>query len=209
MTLVLMGPKAGKKALILASSSTTRANILNKAGLRFAIEPPNVDEASVRQTTIVDGGSVETSAALLAEMKALEVSQAQPEAFTIGADQILECGGEWFEKPHTIDQARMQLLDLRGKRHRLISSVVVAVGGSKIWEHTDQAQMTMRAIGDVFLDEYIAAMGDRMFWSVGGYQLEGVGLQLFSKVVGNHYTILGLPLLPLLGFLRSHGILGN
>jgi septum formation protein len=209
MTLVLMGPKTFIKALILASSSTTRANILNKAGLTFTIERPNVDEASVRRTMIADGMSLETGAALLAEMKALEVSQVQPEAFTIGADQILECGGVWFEKPQTIDQARTQLLDLRGKRHRLISSVVVAVGGTKVWEHTDQAEMTMRAIGDVFLEDYIAIMGNRMFWSVGGYQLEGVGSQLFSKVLGNHYTILGLPLLPLLGFLRSHDILGN
>jgi septum formation protein len=209
MTLVLMGPKTFIKALILASSSTTRANILNKAGLTFTIERPNVDEASVRRTMIADGTSLETGAALLAEMKALEVSQVQPEAFTIGADQILECGGVWFEKPQTIDQARTQLLDLRGKRHRLISSVVVAVGGTKVWEHTDQAEMTMRAIGDVFLEDYIAIMGNRMFWSVGGYQLEGVGSQLFSKVLGNHYTILGLPLLPLLGFLRSHDILGN
>jgi septum formation protein len=209
MTLVLMGSKAETKALILASRSATRVNILNNAGLKFSIEHPNVDEAPVRRAMIADGGDVEAGAVLLAEMKALEVSRAQPDAFTIGADQILECEGEWFEKPQTVSQGRAQLLNLTGKRHRLISSVVVAAGGVKIWEHTDQAQMTMRAIGDVFLEEYIGIMGDRMFSSVGGYQLEGVGSQLFSEVSGNHYTILGLPLLPLLGFLRSHDILGN
>ena len=209
MTLVLMGPEAATKALILASGSVTRADILNKAGLRFAIERPNVDETSVRRTIITDGAPVEAGAALLAEMKALEVSRAQLDAFTIGADQILECEGVWFAKPETIDQARAQLLYLSGKRHRLISSVVVAVDGSKVWQYTDQAQMTMRPIGEVFLEQYISIMGDGMFSSVGGYQLEGVGAQLFSEVSGNHYTILGLPLMPLLGFLRSHDILGN
>ena len=209
MTLVLMGPKAGTKSLILASGSATRADILNKAGLKFVIKRPNVDEASVRRTMIADGAPVEAGAVLLAEMKALEVSRAHPDAFTIGADQILECGGAWFEKPETIDQARAQLLDLTGKRHRLISSVVVAMGGSNIWQHTDQAQMTMRPVGRAFLEQYIEIMGDGMFASVGGYQLEGLGAQLFSEVTGDHYTILGLPLLPLLSFLRSHDILGN
>jgi septum formation protein len=209
MTLVLMGPEAGTKALILASGSTTRADILNKAGLRFTIQRPNVDEASVRRTMIADGAPVEAGAVLLAEMKALEVSRDQLDAFTIGADQILECEGVWFERPETIAQARAQLLGLIGKRHRLISSVVVAVGGSKIWQHTDEAQMTMRPISEEFLERYITIMGDGMFSSVGGYQLEGVGSQLFSEVVGDHYTILGLPLLPLLGFLRSYDILEN
>jgi len=115
----------------------------------------------------------------------------------------------WFERPETIAQARAQLLDLIGKRHRLISSVVVVVGRSKIWQHTDEAQMTMRPISEEFLERYITIMGDGMFSSVGGYQLEGVGSQLFSEVVGDHYTILGLPLLPLLGFLRSYDILEN
>jgi septum formation protein len=206
----LMGPGASETPLILASGSTTRADILRKAGLRFEIERPDVDEAAIRLSMIEKDASVEAAAVLLAETKAVQISGGTHQAaLVIGADQILECDGEWFEKPDSIVQARRQLSRLSGTRHRLISSVVVALNGTAIWRHTDQAHLTMRSLGDDFLDRYTQVMGENLFTSVGAYQLEGLGAQLFSSVEGDHYTVLGLPLLPLLEFLRQQAILGN
>lgn len=210
MTDVLMGPSVSETPLVLASGSTTRADILRKAGLRFEIERPDVDEAAIRLSMIDKDASVEAAAVLLAEKKAVQISSGtRPAALVIGADQILECDGEWFEKPDSIARARLQLSRLSGTSHRLISSVVVALNGTVIWCHTDQARLTMRSLGDEFLESYTEVMGEKLFTSVGAYQLEGLGAQLFSSVEGDHYTVLGLPLLPLLEFLRQQDILGK
>ncbi|MDG2285954.1 MAG: Maf family protein [Alphaproteobacteria bacterium] len=210
MTDALMGPSVSETPLILASGSTTRADILRKAGLRFEIERPDVDEAAIRLSMIDKDASVEAAAVLLAEKKAVQISSGtRPAALVIGADQILECDGEWFEKPDSIARARLQLSRLSGTSHRLISSVVVALNGTVIWCHTDQARLTMRSLGDEFLESYIEVMGEKLFASVGAYQLEGLGAQLFSSVEGDHYTVLGLPLLPLVEFLRQQNILGK
>jgi septum formation protein len=210
MTDALMGPSVLETPLILASGSTTRADILRKAGLRFEIERPDVDEAAIRLSMIDKDASVEAAAVLLAEKKAVQISSGtRPAALVIGADQILECDGEWFEKPDSIARARLQLSRLSGTSHRLISSVVVALNGTVIWCHTDQARLTMRSLGDEFLESYIEVMGEKLFASVGAYQLEGLGAQLFSSVEGDHYTVLGLPLLPLVEFLRQQNILGK
>lgn len=209
MTDTLMAPGARANALILASGSATRAEILKNAGIAFKIDSPSVDEASVRRSMIESGAPVEAGASRLADLKALEVSARQQDALVIGADQILECNHIWFEKPDSLEMARKQLEGLSGKRHRLISGVSVARAGVVIWRHTDEAIMVMRPLGGAFLDQYIKTMAERLFNSVGGYQIEGLGAQLFDSVEGDHYTVLGLPLLPLLGFLRENELLGT
>jgi septum formation protein len=209
MANTIMGLNTRGSSLILASGSSTRADILINAGLIFDIQRPTVDEASVRLSMIASGAPVEAGADRLGALKALEVSADRPGTLVIGADQILECDGAWFEKPETLDQARDQLTRLSGKRHRLVSAVAVARDNTVMWHHTDQAHLSMRPLGSAFLDRYLDVMGEKVFSSVGGYQIEGLGAQLFDRVDGDHYTILGLPLFPLLGFLRDVDILGR
>lgn len=203
----LMGSKTGKKELILASSSATRASILQGAGLVFKIERPTVDESTIRRLMIASGADVESGAARLADLKALEISAKHPACLVVGADQILESEGVWFEKPVDRGQARKQLEQLSGGQHRLISSVAVALNNSVIWRHTDHAVLNMRTLSECFLAAYLQIMGDRLLSSVGGYQIESLGAQLFDSVTGDHYTILGLPLLPVLRFLREKDVL--
>jgi septum formation protein len=209
MTAFLMAPNFAEKPLVLASGSRTRAHMLSRAGLAVEIEKPNVDEAPSRRSMIAEGASVEAGAARLAELKARDVSRNRPGTLVIGADQILECDGYWFEKPDTMQQAREQLLRLSGRRHRLISSVVVAIDGDRVWHHADQALLTMRPLGQPFMTHYLREIGEAALTSVGGYQLEGLGAQLFSRIDGDYFTILGLPLLPLLAYLRSRDVLGS
>ena len=143
---------------------------------------------------------------VLAELKAQRVSQRHKDALVIGADQMLQCGGIWFDKPADLDHARGHLIALRGKTHELLSAVCVVRDGEVLWRHLESAQLTMRPFSDAFIDEYLAAAGDAVCASVGAYQLEGRGAQLFSRIEGDYFTILGLPLLPLLGFLVNHGV---
>ena len=205
----LMGSKTGNKELILASSSATRAGILQGAGLVFKIERPTVDESAIRRSMIASRADVESGAARLADLKALEISANHPASLVVGADQILEYEGAWFEKPISLGQARKQLEQLSGVQHRLISSVAVALNNAVIWRHTDNAVLNMRTLSESFLAAYLQIMGDRLLSSVGGYQIESLGAQLFDSVAGDHYTILGLPLLPLLRFLREKDVLGT
>lgn len=207
MTGSLMSPLVTKGALILASGSTTRAEILRNAGLDFSIKRPDIDEGAVRHDMLKAGASVEAGALRLAELKARQISGRHPAALVVGADQILECGGQWFEKPAGRDQARAQLRQLSGKTHRLISAVTVSRGGEAVWHHVDQARLWIRPLGAEFLEHYLDALGNRAFDSVGGYQIEGLGAQLFERIEGDHFTILGLPLRPTLAFLRDNGIL--
>lgn len=202
-----MNPSIPADSLILASGSATRAEILRNAGLEFSVQRPSVDEAEVREFMIGAGIAVEDGALRLAELKSLEIAARNIDSVVIGADQILELDGDWFEKPNGTDAARAQLKRLSGKRHRLISAVVIARAGEIIWRKTDEAILHVRPLGEAFLDRYLALMGDRVSTSVGGYQVEGIGAQLFEAIEGDHYTILGLPLWPTLGFLRSIGIL--
>lgn len=207
MSRSLMNPSMPLDTLILASGSATRAAILRNAGLEFSVQRPSVDEATVRDSMISVGATVEAAALRLAELKALEIASRKIGSIVIGADQILECDGEWFEKPGGTDEARVQLKRLAGKNHRLISAVVFAREGETIWRTTDQATLRIRHLGAAFLDRYLDMMGDRVSTSVGGYQVEGPGAQLFEAIEGDHYTILGLPLWPTLGFLRRIGVL--
>ncbi len=196
-------------ALVLASKSAIRARLLTGAGLRFQVSPPALDEAAIKQSLKADGADARAVAETLAEMKACKVSLSRPEALVIGADQVLECNRRLYDKPADIDQARVQLRELRGERHRLHTAAVVARAGQPIWRQLSTPTLTMRAFGDGFLEQYLAETGTGITLSVGAYQLEGLGIQLFSAIEGDYFSILGLPLLPLIGFLRQHGLVGQ
>jgi septum formation protein len=192
--------------VVLASASGTRAEILRKAGVPFVVEPAAVDEAEMKRSLAAEGATPADAALALAELKARKAAARHPGAFVIGADQILECNGVWFDKPPDLDHARAQLRSLRGHSHRLVSSVCVVRDGERVWHETDTAELTMRRFSDAFLDSYLEKVGGAVCGWVGAYQVEGLGAQLFSRVRGDHYTILGLPLIPLLAFLREHGV---
>lgn len=192
-------------SLILASASTARRRMLHDAGLRVTCRVADVDEAVVKQT---EPGKPAADLALeLACLKALDVASHEPHALVIGADQILECGGELFDKPADRALARRTLLRLRDRRHRLVSAVAVASGPTVLWRHVDAAELHMRAFSDSFLDTYLETAGDDILGSVGAYRLEGPGVQLFERISGDVFTILGMPLLPLLAWLRQQGAL--
>jgi septum formation protein len=191
--------------LILASGSAARRQMLEVAGLGFEVEAPRVDEEAAKASLRAGGLKPRDQADALAELKALSVSRQRPE-FVIGADQMLALGGEVFDKPKSVAEAREHLLRLRGQSHELITAAVVAREGAVIWRHIDTPKLKMRAFSDAFLDDYVARAGDDVLRSVGAYQLEGLGAQLFERVEGDYFSVLGLPLLPLLAFLREHGI---
>lgn len=194
-------------AVVLASGSRTRAEMLERAGVRVTLAPAAVDEEEIKLAARRQGVGVDEVAEALAELKAQRVTRRHPGALVIGADQMLECDGRWFDKPTGRDAAREQLKDLRGRTHRLVSCAVVVRDGERLWHQLDRARLTMRPFSDAFLERYLIGAGDGVLHSVGAYQLEGLGAQLFQRVDGDFFTILGLPLLPLLGFLRVHGVL--
>lgn len=193
--------------VVLASASPTRQRLLRAAGVAFSVEVAGVDEASVIESLAAENATARETAEVLAELKALKVSARHTNVFVIGADQVLSVGREVLQKPADLGAAREQLRTLRGKTHTLTSAVVVARGGSAVWREVREAQLTMRDFSDAFLEQYLADTGADILGSVGAYQVEGLGIQLFSRVEGDHFTILGLPLLPLIDFLRIHGIL--
>ena len=195
------------RQVILASTSRTRIALLEAAGVALTAVPPGVDEDEVKQSLKGEGASAAEAAEALAELKALRVSRRFPDALVIGADQMLDCQGQWFDKPADRAAARAQLAALRGKSHQLLTAAVAMINGQRVWHQLDKASLTMRPFSDAFLDHYLDRAGDDVLWSVGAYQLEGLGAQLFSRVDGSHFGILGLPLLPLLDFLRAHGVI--
>jgi septum formation protein len=195
--------------LILASGSATRARMLRDAGIAIEIVRPAVDEEEVKASHRAAGTAVEDVALALAELKAASVARrlaAQSGAYVLGSDQMLDCDGVWFDKPADRAAARAQLLALRGKTHRLVSAAVLLKDGQRIWHHVDEARLTLRDFSDAFLEGYLARAGADVLGSVGAYQLEGLGAQLFARVRGDFFTILGLPLLPVLAILREHGM---
>jgi septum formation protein len=191
--------------LVLASASASRAQILRDAGVPFEVQPAHVDEETVKASG-EDGATV---AAKLAELKALRVSSLQPDALVLGADQVLVCDGQLLSKADTLADAAAQLKFLRGKPHTLISSLALARDGAAIWRHSDEAKLAMRDFSDAFLDDYLSVEGDALLGSVGCYRLEGPGAQLFESVQGDYFSILGLPLVPLLAVLRKHGVIAR
>jgi len=193
-------------SLILASASPSRRQLLANAGLSFEVETSGVDETEVTRSLVAEGATPQVIAEKLAELKALRVSGRRGAALVVGGDSTLACEGQLFDKPATPDDARRQLRALGGRTHELFSAVVVARSGARLWHHSERARLTMRPLSEAFLDAYIARGGDALLASVGGYQLEGLGAHLFSRVEGDYFTILGLPLLPLLSFLAQHGV---
>ena len=197
--------------LILASGSTARAKMLRDAGVALDIAVPRIDEDEIKASYCAEGVGVEDTAIALGEMKALAVSRkvmaADPGRHVLGSDQMLECGGIWFDKPMDLAAARAQLMALRGRRHHLVSAAVLVKDGVRIWHHVDRAELTMRDFTDGYLDAYLGAIGADVLSSVGAYHLEGLGAQLFTSVRGDFFTVLGLPLLPVLAILRTHGML--
>lgn len=190
---------------ILASASEIRKQLLRNAGLTFEVHPADLDETAIKQSVRVDEGNLRPAdvAQLLAQTKASVVSERFPTQLVIGSDQILVHEDEILSKPISREAARDQLIAMRGKTHHLISAVAVSVGGQVVWSYEDVAHLTMRDVSNAFLGAYLAEMGDQVMTSVGAYQLEGLGIHLFDKVEGDYFTVLGLPMMPLLGFLRS------
>ena len=193
--------------LMLASKSTARRALLEAAGIPVEIVPADIDERAVEaRAGFNDAAKV---AALLAREKAKAVAQKHPDRMVLGADQTLALAHRRFSKAADRGAAREQLMALRGKTHTLHSAVAVVVAGDVVFQHVDAAHLTMRAFSDEFLDRYLDTAGDAATASVGGYQLEGAGIQLFERVEGDHSTVLGLPLLPLLDWLRRAGHLAK
>jgi septum formation protein len=180
--------------------------MLEQAGLVFTVEPSGVDEDEIKRSLLGERATPQDIAEKLAEMKALRVSARHPEAMVVGADSTLACSGRMFDKPPSMEAARQQLLALRGQTHELFSSVVVAKANARLWHCTERGRLTMRDFTEPFLDAYLARTGEGVLASVGAYQLETLGVHLFARIDGDYFTILGLPLLPLLSFLAVHGI---
>ena len=194
--------------VILASKSAARARLLRAAGVSFSQVEALVDEVSLREALQAEGVPAEDAAVALAELKAHHVALRAPaDVIVIGVDQLLEAGDAWLEKPGDIAAARAQLEQLRGQRHRLISAAVAFRGGRRVWHHVDVARIWLRRFSDGCLTAYLDAAGPGILGSVGAYQLEGLGAQLMARVEGDYFTILGLPLLPVLQFLRDQGAL--
>ncbi|GAB1580247.1 Maf-like protein [Phyllobacterium phragmitis] len=191
--------------IILASKSPFRAALLKNAGISFLTERAEIDERAVEAALDDTGTTPEDVALVLAEAKALDVSARHPDALVIGCDQTLSLGDEVFHKPADMEAARRHLLKLSGKTHNLNGAVVLARGGETIWRYVGVAHMTMRSLDPAFVGRHLARVGDIALSSVGAYQVEGEGLQLFEKIDGDYFTIVGLPMLPLLDELRRLG----
>ena len=193
--------------LILASRSPARLALLVNAGLDVTAEPADFDERAAEAPLVEEGLGADDIAAVLAEGKAMTVSEKRPGALIIGADQTLSCEGRRFAKPASMEEAREQLLRLRGRTHVLHSAVACVRDGDTVFRHLDEARLTMRNASPAFIGHYLARVGQSALTSVGAYQIEGPGIQLFARIEGSYFTILGLPLLPLLDFLRGQGVI--
>ena len=192
--------------IILASKSAARRAVLTGAGVPFEVSVAGVDEDAVKNAMLAEGASPRDVADALAELKAIKVSRSKP-GFVIGSDQTLEFEGKLYDKAETVDGAAERLRTMRGKPHKLHSAVVVAKDGAPIWREMVSATLTMRDFSDAFLASYLELEGEEALGSVGCYRLEGPGAQLFSKIEGDYFAILGLPLMGLLDLFRRHGVL--
>lgn len=193
--------------LILASASPARAEMLRAAGLAIEIAPARIDEAAVKAALRAEDAPARDQADMLADLKAKRIGSRHPDRLILGADQVLVADGTVFDKPADMAEARDQLLRLRGRSHQLLSAAVICQGGQAVWRHVGTARLTMRPFTEAFLDGYLAQAGEAVLGSVGGYQIEGRGAQLFARVEGDWFSVLGLPMLEILGFLRARGVL--
>lgn len=194
--------------LVLASKSLARRHMLVAAGIPVEVMPSDIDERAV-EAAIGYPGQPDEIALHLSQAKAKAVAARMPGRLVIGADQTLAMGAQRFSKPADIDEARSQLRALRGQTHKLHSAVALVRDGELLFQHEDAARLVMRDISDAFLETYLEAAGQTVTESVGGYQLERTGIHLFEHVEGDHFTILGMPLLPLLDALRRHSLLAG
>jgi septum formation protein len=197
------------RSVILASGSATRQDMLRSAGVPFEADRPDVDESALKSDCRARGFSVAETAEALALAKARQVAPRHPGRIVLGGDQMLECGEDWFDKPVDRAAAARQLMKLSGRTHKLHTATVALKGDQLIWRNVDVAAMTVRPITPDFVEAYLDRAGDTILSSVGGYQVEGLGIQLFSAIDGSHFTILGMALLPLLAFLRTEGVLDS
>ena len=197
----------GNGRIVLASTSSTRQRMLQASGVPFVVEAPRVDEHEFKLGLDAQGASAAEIAEVLAEAKAVGVSRRKPGLMVVGADQVLQCGNRRYDKPADRASALSQLKSLRGSRHELVSCAVVVKDGLRTWHAVDRAQLEIRNVSDDFLESYLDAVGDDALNGPGAYRIEGLGSQLFSRIEGSHFTVMGLPLLQLLEYLRQTGIL--
>lgn len=193
--------------LILASESASRKAMLTAAGVPFTAMAAHIDETAILESMRAADAKPRDIADALAELKALKISRGVSGAYVLGGDQILDCDGRLYEKARSIEEARENLLSLRGKKHRLTSAAVIAREGAAIWRHADEAWLTMRPFTDDFLESYMKAAGSILTAGAGAYAIEGLGVQLFAQIRGDAFTIQGLPLAPVLEALRTYGVI--
>ena len=192
-------------SLTLASGSEIRRQLLENAGLQIDVVPPRVDESALRDSLLAEQTPPRDIADALAELKALCVSSKKPNALVLGCDQVLTLESRLMSKPRNLEEARSQLRDMRGKRHDLLSAAVLCEAGKPVWRHVGVVRMTMRKFSEDWLEGYLERNWPGIGASVGAYQLEGEGVRLFSRIEGDYFTVLGLPLLDLLSFLTMRG----
>lgn len=195
--------------LVLASSSPFRRQLMQNAGLDFVAQAASIDERAIEARLSEDRASPESVALALARAKALDVSSRFADAFVIGSDQTMSLGSRVYHKPVSLEEARENLLSLSGKTHHLNSGVAIVRNGEVVWDTVAKAEMTVRSLSADFVDRYLASVGDAVMTSVGAYQLEGEGIRLFESIEGDYFTILGLPMLPLLKALRELGAIND
>lgn len=193
--------------LVLASVSEIRATLLRNAGVTFETVPARIDEVTIRAALEAEGATPRDVADALAEFKARKVAEKRPDALVIGCDQVLECEGRIYGKPETRDAAKAQLLELRGRRHRLLSAAVVYEAAAPVWRQIGEVRLTMRTFSDDWLDGYVARNWESIRHAVGAYKLEEEGVRLFSRIEGDYFSVLGLPLVELLNYLAARKVI--
>lgn len=193
--------------VLLASASAARAAMLRDCGVPIETQPARIDEAAVKAAMLAEDAPPRDIADTLADLKAQRIAQRNPGRLVLGADQVLVQAGTLYDKPADLDEARAQLSALRGQAHELLSAAVIYEDGRPVWRHIGRAQLIMRAFSDAFLDAYIDRHGDDLLATVGCYKLEADGACLFSRVQGDYFSVLGLPLLEVLQFFRTRGVI--
>lgn len=193
--------------LILASGSEIRSKLLSNVGIRHTVEKARVDEDTMKAALVAEGASSRDIADALAEMKALKVANRHQEAMVLGCDQVLDFKGELFSKPTSQDEALVQLKAMRGKEHKLLSAAVIFDQGEPVWRHVGVVRLTMDMSSDAYLKDYVDRNWESIRHSVGAYKLEEEGLRLFTQIEGDYFTILGLPMMELIGYLKVKGVL--
>lgn len=202
-------PSHSSAKIILASGSEIRQTLLRNAAVPFEVVVGRIDEESVKDALVQEGAAPRDIADALAEGKARKVSMKHPDALVIGCDQTLSFKGRLISKPRNMAEARAQLSEMRGERHKLLSAAVIYENGEPKWRHVGEVRLEMKQISDAYLDDYLTRNWDEIRHSVGAYMLEAEGVRLFSRIDGDYFTVLGLPLLPLLAYLSERKVIAS